>query len=186
MKFHSEGMWTFLTKDLMVPPVSYSKAVSLNLAWRARSWKGQSSSWFWPTRSLWRFVQKRVGSSQHIPHSCQASHCLVSYLHTQWILFININKLHISNEVNMWVILLVGTGKCKKICKRNRIFNNHCGFLCFHYSLCISRPQGILCLLFNHKCSYSTTGLLQSIMKNQLLWSWRARLHGEFNLKLSD
>lgn len=32
MKFHSEGMWTFLTKDLMVPPVSYSKAVSLNLA----------------------------------------------------------------------------------------------------------------------------------------------------------
>lgn len=49
------------------------------------------------------------------PHSCQASHCLVSYLHVQWILFININQLHTANTVSMWVILLVGTGKCKKI-----------------------------------------------------------------------
>lgn len=45
MKFTVKAcMWTFLTKDLMVPPVSYSKAVSLNLTRRARSWTGQSSS----------------------------------------------------------------------------------------------------------------------------------------------
>lgn len=83
----------------------------------------------------------------------------------------------------MWVILLVGTGKCKKFAKEIELLIVIAAS-CVFITLCVS-PDHREYYAF-YKCSYSTTAILQSIMKNQLLWSWRARLHGDFNPKLSD